>query len=190
MTSLTAILAPVALLLVPPAPASDASPGAGLVPQRPGQVESGKSPVHGWPGHGWLMLDAMDQIAINRQIRIERRVTIRVSPSIPAESRSLMADLPRGALSANFVERKFGKCVPISAIAGVQPGQDNRLMLYLRDQRIISANLERACSARDFYSGFYVEQNTDGMLCVDRDKLHSRTGANCELARLRQMVAK
>jgi hypothetical protein len=63
-------------------------------------------------------------------------------------------------------------------------------MLYLRDQRIISANLEKACSARDFYSGFYVDQNSDGLLCVDRDKLHSRTGANCEVERMRQLVAR
>lgn len=135
------------------------------------------------------MLDAMRQVAVNRQIRIERRVTIRISPALPTQSRNLLADLPRGSQPNNFVERKFGKCVPISAIAGVQPGQDNRLMLYLRDQRIISANLEKACSAREFYSGFYVEQNADGMLCVDRDKLHSRTGANCEVARMRQLVA-
>ena len=135
------------------------------------------------------MLDAMHQVAVNRQIRIERRVTIRISPAVPSQARNLMADLPRGALPANFVERKFGKCVPISSIAGVQPTRDNRLMLYLRDQRIISASLEKACSARDFYSGFYVEQNSDGMLCVDRDKLHSRTGANCEVERMRQLVA-
>lgn len=139
---------------------------------------------------GWMMREAMEQIAVNRQIRIERRITIRISPAAPAAARGLMADLPRETIPTNLVERKFGKCVPVGAIAGVQPGQDNRLMLYLRDQRIISASLEKACSARDFYSGFYVEKNADGMLCTGRDKLHSRTGANCEVDRMRQLVAR
>ena len=81
------------------------------------------------------------------------------------------------------------RCVPIAGISGVQTGNGNRLLLFLRDQRIISVNLERACRARDFYSGFYIERNADGKLCVDRDKLQSRSGAKCEVERMRQLVA-
>lgn len=83
----------------------------------------------------------------------------------------------------------MGKCVSVAGIAGVQPRRGNRLVLFMRDQRIVAADLERACSARDFYSGFYVERSEDGMLCVDRDRLQSRTGARCKLSRLRQLVA-
>lgn len=185
MSSLSSFLAPLALLLPSPAAVSDAQASAGLLPRE--EVSEQSSP----PAlSGWLMLEAMDQASVNQQIRIERRVTIRISPDVPADTRNLVADLPRGALPTNFVERKIGKCLPISSIAGVQPTRDNRLMLYLRDQRIISASLEKTCSARDFYSGFYVEKNSDGMLCIDRDKLHSRTGANCEVDRMRQLVAK
>ena len=36
---------------------------------------------------------------------------------------------------------------------------------------MVSAALERSCSARDFYSGFYVERNADGQICVKRDTL-------------------
>ncbi len=136
------------------------------------------------------MIDAIQNAAINRQIRIERRVTVRISPVIPAQARNFMAGVPQDARPVKFVERKFGKCVPVNTIVAVQPAQENRLMLYLRDQRIISVSLEKACSARDFYSGFYVEQHSDGMLCVDREKLHSRTGANCEVDRMRQLVAR
>lgn len=184
MFSLSAFFAPIALSLSGPAAVDDRQTNAGFTVQ---EADGEKSSRAALPG--WMMLDAMHQVAINRQIRIERRVTIRISPSVPAQTRNLMPDLPRGALPANFVERKFGKCVAINAIAGVQPMQDNRLMLFLRDQRIISASLEKACSARDFYSGFYLDQSADGMLCVDRDKLHSRTGANCEVERMRQLVA-
>ena len=72
--------------------------------------------------------------------------------------------------------------------ARIIPYRGNRLVLYLRDQRMISVNLEKSCRARDFYSGFYVEKSKDGRLCVDRDKLQSRTGARCEVEAMRQLV--
>jgi hypothetical protein len=53
---------------------------------------------------------------------------------------------------------------------------------------VVSASLERSCSARDYYSGFYIERNSDGQICVRRDSLLSRSGANCKLTRLRQLV--
>jgi hypothetical protein len=185
MSSFSAFLAPFALLLPNPAAISDAQAGNQLLPHE-ASAERASQAV----SPGWLMLEAIHKVGVNEQIRIERRVTIRISPNVPANTRNLMADLPRGAIPANFVERKMGKCVPVGSIAGVQPTRDNRLMLYLRDQRIISLSLEKACSARDFYSGFYVEPNSDGLLCIDRDKLHSRTGANCGVDRIRQLVAK
>ncbi len=82
----------------------------------------------------------------------------------------------------------MGKCIALSSVAGVAPMEDDRLMLFLKDRRIVAANLEKACSSRDFYSGFYVEPRKDGKVCINRDKLQSRTGAKCELTRLRQMV--
>ena len=59
---------------------------------------------------------------------------------------------------------------------------------FLRDRRMLSVNLEKSCRARDFYSGFYVEKNKDGQLCISRDKLQSRTGARCEIETMRQLV--
>ena len=121
------------------------------------------------------------------QVRIERRVVIRVTPVAP--QREMLADLPRAPLASRFSERKVGKCVPVAGIAGVQIGGDDRLMLFMRDQRLIGAKLDKACRARDFYSGFYVERSKDGKLCVDRDMIHSRSGTSCSLSRLRQLIA-
>lgn len=122
------------------------------------------------------------------QVRIEQRITIRIAPRAgppPPPFRPFMMDQPdRPRIS----ERHAGKCLPISGIAGVQVGRDNRLMAYLRDRRVISLGLEKGCRAQDFYSGFYVERSPDGQLCVDRDRLQSRSGANCALTRLRQLV--
>ena len=121
------------------------------------------------------------------QVRIEQRTIIRITPLGP--TREMLADLPRAPLAPRFRERKVGKCVPVAGIAGVQIGGDDRLMLFMRDQRMIGVSLARACRARDFYSGFYLERNGDGRLCVDRDMIHSRSGASCSLSRLRQLVA-
>ena len=121
------------------------------------------------------------------QVRIEQGLIIRITPLGP--TREMLADLPQTPLATRFRERKVGKCVPVAAIAGVQIGGDDRLMLFMRDQRMIGASLEKACRARDFYSGFYLERNGDGQLCVDRDMIHSRSGMSCSLSRLRQLVA-
>lgn len=122
------------------------------------------------------------------QVRIEQRITIRIAPRAgppPAPMRPFMMDMPD---RPRIAERHAGKCLPISGIAGVQVGRDNRLMAFLRDRRVISLGLEKGCRAQDFYSGFYVERSSDGQLCVDRDRLQSRSGANCALTRLRQLV--
>ena len=124
------------------------------------------------------------------QVRIERRVTVRISPRSSAPRQSLMAEMTQQPISPpRFEERKMGDCVEVGDIAGVQTGGGNQLVLFLRDLTMVSARLEKACRARDFYSGFYLERNEDGKLCVDRDKLQSRAGAKCEIARMRELVA-
>ncbi|QUL38461.1 hypothetical protein [Erythrobacter sp. JK5] len=134
-------------------------------------------------------LNALRDSQIVRQVRIEQRVIVRISPARGENRNNLLASLPQQSITTKFEERKMEKCVPVSGIAGVQTGSGNRLLLFLRDRRIVTANLEKSCRARDFYSGFYVEKNKDGKLCVDRDKLQSRTGAKCEVERMRQLVA-
>ncbi len=121
------------------------------------------------------------------QVRIEQRVTVRIAPR--SLSRQMLADLPTAPLATRFKERKVGKCLSVKGIAGVQIGQDDRLLLFMRDRRLIGASLEKACSARDFYSGFYVDRGGDGKLCVDRDMLHSRSGSTCTVRKLRELVA-
>lgn len=120
------------------------------------------------------------------QIRIEQRLTIRIAPRGPR--RDMLAAIPSGPITERFVERRSVRCLSVTGIAGVQVAGDDRLVLFMRDQRLIGANLEKACSARDFYSGFYLEPTSDGMLCAGRDMLHSRSGTNCALSRLHELV--
>ncbi|MCH2487008.1 MAG: hypothetical protein MK010_04600 [Erythrobacter sp.] len=122
------------------------------------------------------------------QVRIERRVIVRISPrAVPAQSFAPTAVQTRAPV--RFVARPMDDCLPVSSIAGVRASNGNRLLLYLRDRRLVSAQLERSCSSRDYYSGFYFEPNEDGRLCVDRDRLLSRTGAKCSLSNMSQLVA-
>jgi hypothetical protein len=137
-----------------------------------------------------IVSDAFRPPAEN-QVRIEQRITVRIAPRAgppPPPFRPFMMDQLDRHDRPRISERHAGKCLPIAGIAGVQVGRDNRLMLSLRDRRIISLGLEKGCRAQDFYSGFYVERSADGQLCVDRDRLQSRSGANCALTRLRQLV--
>ena len=128
------------------------------------------------------------KVSSAHQVRIEQQMTIRITPSAPPVRAPLRFDAPAREIGSRFEERRIGKCVPVSEIAGVQPDTGQRLILFLRDRRIVNARLERACQARDFYSGFYLSRSSDGKLCVDRDTLQSRSGAKCKLTRFRQLV--
>lgn len=124
------------------------------------------------------------------QARIEQRVTIRISPRpapMPLAVMSSSSETREGG-QVRTIERKMGKCVPLNSILGVQSGGANKLMLFLRGQRLVSATLEKACQGRDYYSGFLVSQHTDGQLCTDRDELLARSGANCKVQGFREIV--
>lgn len=134
-------------------------------------------------------LDAFRGVQVARQVRIDQRVTIRITPRREGNRNSLLARLPQQGINTAYEERSMERCVPMAGISGVQTGTGNRLLLFLKDSRIVTVNLERACRARDFYSGFYIERSEDGNLCVDRDELQSRSGAKCEVEAMRQLVA-
>ncbi len=131
-----------------------------------------------------------------RQVRIEQRVIIRIMPGRAGRSLPPAVRDPRRGLFAEFdertgprlVERRMSQCVPVGGIEAVQPDGPSRLLLFMRDQRIVSAALEKGCNARDYYSGFLIDRTSDGQICAARDKLQSRTGASCTMDRLRQLV--
>ncbi|RXZ63969.1 hypothetical protein [Pelagerythrobacter rhizovicinus] len=179
MTSPAAFLAPILLLFGPPAPTGDGVHGPASE-DRPVVLQRGAP--------GWLVLDAVYETPVQRQVRIEQRVILRIVPRSAASRQSSSSFVETPRQQSRLIERKAGDCLPAAAIGAVQPASDNRLMLFMRDRRLYSAKLKRSCAARDFYSGFYVERNDDGMICIDRDKLQSRTGSKCEIAAISQMV--
>ena len=183
MIDLMALIAPLALLTLVPGQGADGRDRAESVNLDP-DIETVAD-----VGRGTLALPITqaDRTPVQNQVRIEQRVIVRITPRRTLSRQSMVADMPPQPVTRRFEERKMEKCIPVGHIAGVQTGSGNRLLLFLRDRRIVSANLEKSCRARDFYSGFYLEQNDDGKLCVDRDKLQSRSGAKCEVDRFRKL---
>lgn len=184
MTFPAALFAPLILLL----------PATGGV----ASAASAEAPRHAYAAPSLLRVDANAQAdwqgladlfrgQRQNQVRIEQRMTIRIIPrSSPRVN--VLTTLPDREAANHYVEKKIGKCLPVSGIAGVQVNGPSNLILFMHDRRMINAALERACRARDFYSGFYLTRNDDGKLCVDRDTLLSRSGANCKLTRIRRLV--
>lgn len=190
MNTLAVMIAPLAMLL--PAAVSD-------VPDHPEAVggvpialtaDGAEAPVTSdfSREQPWQTFFESHRPIVQRQVRIEQRVVIRIAPRPQRSQPDVLGDLPRGEAPTRMEERKMGSCLPIKDIAGVQASSDDRLILFMRDRKVISAKLEKSCSARDFYSGFYVERHKDGKLCIKRDRLQSRAGAKCELRQLRQLV--
>ena len=129
------------------------------IPQAPSLI----SWLHIQYGDGW------------NQVRSSERVIIRIpNKSAPAGKR--------------YKEQKVGKCLLLDRLIGSRPGPKESLEILTSDGNVIRAYLGDGCLAREFYAGAYVERSTDGMLCIDRDLLHARTGAQCEVDRFRLLI--
>lgn len=180
MPAFSAILA--SLLAAWPTPAG-AEVAAEPVAATPVEVRDDPMTVWQQLAEGFLPAEAA-------QVRIEQHVIWRIAPMPGPARESMLAIAPTTPSAPRLTERKMGDCMPMAWIAGGKPQGGSRLLLFLRDRRLVAANLEKACSARDFYSGFYVDKpNSDGKLCADRDRILARNGARCKISSFRLLVA-
>lgn len=191
MNSLAAILAPFGLLF--PGASGPLHPDA--VESRAVQLTEQAALAKGSDGRALRLLPkaylpflSPQQTPIFEQVRIEQRVIIRIAPRPGPLGQNATTLQPQRSAAPRYQERPLGNCLTTQSIAGVRAESGNRLLLFLRDRRMVFATLEKACSAGDFYSGFYMENSRDGQLCVDRDQLHARNGAKCQVSRLSHLV--
>ena len=84
-------------------------------------------------------------------------------------------------------EGKGPKCIPARAIAGATLVGKSSVDLIMRSRQRVRAKLESSCPALDYYYGFYITPNPDGMVCEDRDNIRSRMGGACEIDRFRSL---
>ena len=188
MNSLVALLSPLALLL--PAVVAELPTDRVVGEEAARAAPETDAPATGFDSavaEPFRVLEEARRVPLQNQVRIQQRVIIRIAPSTEQARQQSLARLARDA--SDFKEVRTDDCVAIGSISAVYPSEQNRLLLFMRDRRVLSARLERACNAQDFYSGFYVERSDDRQLCSRRDRLQSRAGANCQITRISRLVA-
>lgn len=116
------------------------------------------------------------------QVNLRQQIVVRV----PMNGRQVA---PASASLIQWKEGRGPKCVPARSIVGASLLSQNSVDLILRDKRRIRAKLENSCPALDYYYGFYVTPNPDGMICADRDIIRSRVGGQCEIDGFRSLTA-
>lgn len=125
------------------------------------------------------------------QVVIERQLIIRI-PARPSTLNNFSAaeasESRRSSVPIVWRETKAPKCVAMRSLVGIQAVQRDSIDLITRENERLRAKLNRGCRALDFYSGFYLRPSKDGRLCADRDALHARSGAECEVEKFRLMV--
>lgn len=184
MIAIPFLFAPLALVVTPP--------GGGAMPEPVRQVAAPQSVaplgLERSAAPAWDRLGEID-LPNGAQVRIQQRVVVRVAPRRTDVAETIENEIPPRR-PVRYGLQPLGSCLALGDVAGVQVSrQPNRLLLFMRDRRIVAATLERACRARSYYSGFYVEKQDDGQLCVGRDTLRSRSGSSCEVAALHRLVA-
>lgn len=113
---------------------------------------------------------------------IERRIIIRVPALVNRRAG------PGLQPPVEWKEKKAPKCLPMKSIAGAAIVKKDSVDLILNNQTRIRAVLDDGCQSAHFYLGFYMEPTDDDRLCADRDMIHARSGAMCEIDEFKQLV--
>ena len=113
------------------------------------------------------------QLAVRQQVLL--RVPVRLRPA------------PQRDSQVEWKESKGPKCVPARSIAGATALRQKSFDLLLHDRTRIRARLDRSCPALDYYYGFYISPDEDGLICADRDSIRSRVGGECQIDAFRKL---
>ena len=170
-----AVTAAFALLLVAAAPAADTE-----APLAPPEPIAAMVPLPDSADAPWFQVIIEQQLIIRVPAQRSSLTNFSASPGEPQRKREA---------PIVWKEKKAPKCVAMRNIIGMQAVQRDSIDLITRQRQRLRAQLNRGCRALDFYAGFYMKGNKDGQLCEDRDEIHARTGAKCEVDKFRLMVA-
>jgi hypothetical protein len=88
----------------------------------------------------------------------------------------------------DWKEKDAPKCIMLNALAGMAVNQRDSIDMVMRGGKVYRAKLKKGCAAIDYYSGLYVNPSSDGRLCEDRDKIFSRTGGMCQVAKFKSLA--
>ena len=87
-------------------------------------------------------------------------------------------------------ESKGPRCVAAKSIAGATALRQKSFDLLMRDRTRLRARLDGSCPALDYYYGFYIQPDADGLVCADRDSIRSRVGGECQIDAFRRLRPK
>src|SRR5919199_3996861 len=113
------------------------------------------------------------------RVIIREQIIVRLSPRA-RDSAALLSE-------ENWKEKKGPRCVPARALAGAALSRPDSVDFILRDGSRMRARLQSRCPALDYYYGFYIAPNPDGMVCADRDMIRSRVGGQCNIDKFRSL---
>jgi hypothetical protein len=114
------------------------------------------------------------------QIIVREQIVVRVPPRLRQSD----------GIGFRWKEHKGPKCIPARAIAAAAVMGQDSVDLLLRDNRRLRMKLDSKCPALDYYYGFYISPDPDGMICADRDLIRSRVGGECGIDRFRLLSLK
>lgn len=127
----------------------------------------------------------MERVEI-AQMTIRQRLIIRI-PRVLGGHPMASAMPSRGA---RWTERKGPKCVSAELLEGAIITGEDSVDLLIADGSRLRAELDDHCPALDFYSGLYLKQTADGLICADRDSIRARSGSICRIDRFKRLEAK
>lgn len=84
----------------------------------------------------------------------------------------------------DWKEHKGPACIPVRAIRRALLSGPEQVDFILGNGSRVRAKFEKDCPALDFYGNFYLEPR-GGLLCIERDAIHSRMGGSCPIKRFR-----
>ena len=113
---------------------------------------------------------------------------IRVAPVTPISTIAPTRAPPPPAIT--WEEKSGPRCVPVGELAGAGFTARQSVDLMMTGGRRLRARLDKECVALDFYRGFYLKPNRDGMVCADRDVIRNRAGGECQIDSFRRLVPK
>lgn len=113
------------------------------------------------------------------QMTIEQRVIIRVP---------MLRRPPPQRADIEWEEHKGPKCIDLKRLRFAAVTSDRGVDFMLAGRQRMRALLGRECSPADLHSGLYVQPNDDGALCAGRDRVLSRSGADCPIRKLVRLV--
>ncbi|WP_238542288.1 hypothetical protein [Sphingomonas sp. PAMC 26621] len=120
------------------------------------------------------------------QMTIHQRIIIRIPRVLGGHpTQPLQSDR-----AIRWTAKKGPKCISADLLEGAIITGADSVDLLIADGSRLRAELDDQCPALDFYSGLYLKQTSDGLVCADRDSIRARSGSVCRIDGFKRLEAR